>query len=71
MTRLSWNRRREALKMDLRPGDQAAEIAWLEASGARRVSIGQGEVGWVVMADRDGNRFDVLRPLTPAELAGG
>jgi len=57
--------------MDLRPGDQAAEIAWLEASGARRVSIGQGEVGWVVMADRDGNRFEVLRPLTPAELAGG
>jgi hypothetical protein len=35
------------------------------------VSIGQGEVSWVVMADPDGNEFDVLRPLTPAELAGG
>jgi len=45
-------------------------VARLEALGARRVSIGQGEVSWVVMADPDGNEFDVLRPLTPAELAG-
>ncbi len=59
------------LHLDLRPGDQAAEVARLEALGARRVSIGQGEVSWVVMADPDGNEFDVLRPLTPAELAGG
>ena len=58
------------LHLDLRPGDQAAEVARLEALGARRVSIGQGEVSWVVMADPDGNEFDVLRPLTPAELAG-
>ena len=51
--------------------DQAAEVARLEALGARRVSIGQGEVSWVVMADPDGNEFDVLRPLTPAGQAGG
>ena len=58
------------LHLDLRPGDQAAEVARLEALGARRVSVGQGDVSWVVMADPDGNEFDVLRPLTPAELAG-
>ncbi len=59
------------LHLDLRPGDQAAEVARLEALGARRVDVGQGEVSWVVMADPDGNEFDVLRPLTPDELAGG
>jgi Glyoxalase-like domain len=59
------------LHLDLRPGDQTAEVARLEALGARRVSIGQGEVSWVGMADPDGNEFDVLLPLTPAELAGG
>jgi hypothetical protein len=59
------------LHLDLRPGDQAAEVARLEALGARRVNIGQGEVSWMVMADPDGNEFDVLRPLTPAEPAGG
>ena len=41
------------------PGDQAAEVARLEALGARRVDIGQGEVSWVVMADPDGNEFDL------------
>jgi catechol 2,3-dioxygenase-like lactoylglutathione lyase family enzyme len=59
------------LHLDLRPADQAAEVARLEALGARRVSIGQGDVGWVVMADPDGNEFDVLRPLTPDELPPG
>jgi catechol 2,3-dioxygenase-like lactoylglutathione lyase family enzyme len=58
------------LHLDLRPGDQAAEVARLEALGARRVNIGQGDVSWVVMADPDGNEFDVLRPLTAAEVAG-
>jgi catechol 2,3-dioxygenase-like lactoylglutathione lyase family enzyme len=51
------------LHLDLRPDDQAAEVARLEALGARRIGIGQGEVSWVVMADPDGNEFDVLRPL--------
>jgi predicted enzyme related to lactoylglutathione lyase len=59
------------LHLDLRPEDQAAEVARLEAFGARRVSVGQGEVSWVVMADPEGNEFDVLRPLTAEELAGG
>ena len=41
----------------------------LEALGARQINVGQGEtVGWVVMADPDGNEFDVLDPLTPDEL---
>ncbi len=59
------------LHLDLRPADQSAEIARLEALGARRVSVGQGDVGWVVMADPDGNEFDVLQPLTPDELPAG
>jgi hypothetical protein len=59
------------LHLDLRPADQSAEVARLEALGARRVSVGQGDVGWVVMADPDGNEFDVLAPLTPAELPPG
>jgi hypothetical protein len=56
------------LHLDLRPLDQAAEVARLEALGARRVDIGQGDVSWVVMTDPDGNEFDVLRPL-PVETA--
>jgi hypothetical protein len=59
------------LHLDLRPDDQAAEVARLEALGARRVSVGQGEVSWVVMADPEGNEFDVRRPLTAEELASG
>jgi len=53
------------------PADQRVEVARLEALGARQVSVGQGEVGWVVMADPDGNEFDVLQPLTPDELPPG
>jgi Glyoxalase-like domain len=59
------------LHLDLRPVDQAAEVARLEAHGARRIDVGQGDVTWVVMADPDGNEFDVLPALTPGELAGG
>jgi len=51
------------LHLDLRPTDQAAEVARLEALGARRIDIGQGETSWVVMADPDGNEFCVLRAL--------
>ena len=58
------------LHLDLRPADQAAEVARLEALGARRVSVGQGDdVSWVVLADPDGNELCVLRALTPEELA--
>ena len=59
------------LHLDLRPADQDAEVARLQALGARPVSIGQGNVNWVVMADPDGNEFDVLQPLTPDELPPG
>ena len=58
------------LHLDLRPEDQAAEVARLEELGARRVDVGQdSSVSWVVMGDPDGNEFCVLRPLTEAELA--
>jgi predicted enzyme related to lactoylglutathione lyase len=60
------------LHLDLRPADQAAEVARLEALGARRSDVGQGpDVSWVVMADPDGNEFCILRPLTVQELAEG
>jgi predicted enzyme related to lactoylglutathione lyase len=51
------------LHLDLRPDDQAAEVARLEGLGARRVDVGQGDVSWIVMADPCGNEFCVLRPL--------
>ncbi|HEV2374462.1 MAG TPA: VOC family protein [Streptosporangiaceae bacterium] len=58
------------LHLDLRPKDQAAEVARLEGLGARRTDVGQGpEVTWVVMADPDGNEFCVLRAFRPEELA--
>src|SRR5699024_2597159 len=60
------------LHLDLRPGDQAAEVARLEGLGAKRVDVGQGtEVSWTVMGDPEGNEFCVLRPLTSEELAEG
>jgi len=59
------------LHLDLRPKDQAAEVARLESLGARRADVGQGdEASWVVMADPDGNEFCVLQALTPEQLAG-
>jgi hypothetical protein len=57
------------LHLDLRPKDQAAEVARLEALGARRVDVGQdAETTWVVLADPDGNEFCVLRAFRPEEL---
>ena len=53
------------LHLDLRPKDQAAEVARLEALGARRADVGQGDVSWVVLNDPDGNEFCVLKPLAP------
>jgi predicted enzyme related to lactoylglutathione lyase len=59
------------LHLDLRPKDQAAEVARLEGLGGRRVDVCQkADVTWVVMADPEGNEFCVLRPLTPEQLAG-
>ncbi|MEY2461889.1 MAG: hypothetical protein QOH64_27, partial [Acidimicrobiaceae bacterium] len=59
--RLGKNR----LHLDIAPphdGDQHAEVDRLVALGATRVDIGQGPVGWVIMADPDGNEFCVLNP---------
>ena len=56
------------LHIDLRPADQAAEVARLEGLGATRADVGQGpEATWVVLADPDGNEFCVLRALRPDE----
>jgi hypothetical protein len=58
------------LHIDLRPENQAAEVARLEGLGGRRVDVGQGPgTSWIVMADPAGNEFCVLRALTAAELA--
>jgi hypothetical protein len=56
------------LHIDLRPtdgADQAAEVARLEALGATRVDVGQGDVSWVVMADPEGNELCVLSAYPP------
>ena len=53
------------LHLDLAPpahGDQQAEVDRLVSLGATRIDIGQGEVGWVVMADPDGHEFCVMAP---------
>jgi hypothetical protein len=53
------------LHFDLAPpvrGDQHGEVDRLVSLGATRIDIGQGEVGWVVMADPDGREFRVLTP---------
>jgi predicted enzyme related to lactoylglutathione lyase len=55
------------LHFDLAPpaeGDQDAEVDRLASLGATRLDIGQGEVGWTVMADPDGNEFCVMPPRT-------
>jgi catechol 2,3-dioxygenase-like lactoylglutathione lyase family enzyme len=52
------------LHLDLAPratDDQAAEVARLEALGARRIDVGQGpDVSWIVLGDPEGNEFCVL-----------
>ncbi|MCS5717670.1 VOC family protein [Herbiconiux sp. CPCC 205763] len=53
------------LHLDFRPDDQAAEVARLEALGASRVDVGQGDVSWVVLADPEGNEFCVLSSPQP------
>ncbi|MBP2472417.1 putative enzyme related to lactoylglutathione lyase [Crossiella equi] len=44
------------------PDDQAAVVARAESLGAQRISVGQAEVPWVVLADPEGNEFCVLEP---------
>ena len=55
------------IHIDVSPIDssQEDEVARIEALGARRIDIGQGDVHWVVMADPEGNEFCVLRSLAP------
>jgi predicted enzyme related to lactoylglutathione lyase len=54
---------------DLRPKDQEAEVARLEALGATRIDVGQrADQSFVVMADLDGNEFCVLRAYTQEEF---
>ncbi|MEV6198964.1 VOC family protein [Streptomyces sp. NPDC051771] len=57
------------LHLDVSPVDTTteAEAARLMALGATTVDIGQGPGrGWIVMADPEGNEFDVVRSLAPA-----
>lgn len=42
--------------------DQRAKVETLEAAGAVRVDIGQGNVPWVVLRTPDGDEFCVLEP---------
>jgi hypothetical protein len=50
------------LHLDLRPLDQAAEVARLHELGATSAEVGQNaDAGWVVMADVEGNEFCVLK----------
>ena len=58
------------LHLDLRPDNQATEVARLESLGARQVEIGQSNYAgttWIVMEDPAGNEFCVLRAL-PVEV---
>ena len=51
------------LHLDLRPDNQAEEVARLEKLGAKRIDIGQNQnesCTWVVMADPEDNEFCVL-----------
>jgi hypothetical protein len=50
------------LHLDFWPDDQQAEVERFLRVGARRVDIGQGSSPWVVLADPEGNEFDVLPP---------
>ena len=53
------------LHVDVAPlndGDTETEASRLEAAGAARADVGQGEVTWVVLADPEGNEFCVLSP---------
>ena len=54
------------MHFDLRPANQAQEVARVEALGGKRIEIGQSEhdgATWVVMADPEGNEFCILKDL--------
>ncbi|MER7722432.1 VOC family protein [Streptomyces sp. NPDC096323] len=57
------------LHLDVSPIDATTdeEVTRLLSLGATRRDVGQGAVrSWVVMADPEGNEFDVLRTLAPS-----
>lgn len=57
------------LHLDVSPidADTPTEAARLISLGATKVDVGQGPArSWVVMADPEGNEFDVVRTLAPA-----
>lgn len=58
------------LHLDVSPidGSTEDEVARLLGLGAATVDVGQGRGrSWVVMADPEGNEFDVLRTLAPSD----
>lgn len=65
------------LHFDLRPSERTRddEVAWALSIGATEVDdqrnrYGPG-VGWVVMADPEGNEFCILRSAAEIELSAG
>lgn len=62
------------LHLDVSPidGSTEDEVARLLRLGATRTDVGQGpNRNWVVMADPEGNEFDVLRTLAPSNYMIG
>ncbi|MBT2469094.1 VOC family protein [Streptomyces sp. ISL-66] len=58
------------LHLDVSPIDASTEdeVTRLLGLGATTTDVGQGpDRGWVVMADPEGNEFDVLRTLAPRD----
>ncbi|OON79656.1 VOC family protein [Streptomyces tsukubensis] len=56
------------LHLDVSPVDAGTddEVTRLLGLGAAKVDVGQGPArSWVVLADPEGNEFDVLRTLAP------
>jgi Glyoxalase-like domain len=55
------------LHIDLNPTDRERdeEVRRLLDLGARRADVGQGDESWVVLADPEGNEFDVLGDRCP------
>ena len=55
------------LHLDVNPTDreQDEEVSRLLDIGARHADVGQGEQGWVVLADPEGNEFCVLADRCP------
>jgi catechol 2,3-dioxygenase-like lactoylglutathione lyase family enzyme len=60
---------KDRIHVDVNPIDatQGEEVNRLLALGATMADVGQGEQGWIVMADPEGNEFCVLKSLKPGE----